>query len=717
MPQVPVYEPDQVRLRPVDTTARQGLPEAAFGGQVGQALGQFGKALNQGADVAEHIADQQAETKARNADVELSSHIREELYGEHGLLNLQGQAFVEAAPETLKRIEEKARALKESGGNRFESEMLGRVTTQRLDAVRTQVGGQTIRETQFANKAAASARAENQQTNAAFAYRDPQAYRTERAALDAAIVDQAEATGVRDPATLLAMKRERYNNIHAYAVQDMIRRGEVGQAQAWLDDALVKGELKPEIATQLQDHLEKAVEETELGYLAEGRTPPSPVDGKMLAPSPELVAAMGWQESRGNGNAVSPKGAEGVMQVMPATGPEAARLAGVPWQPERMHSRLPADVAYQQKLGNAYMGAQLKRFGGSVVVALAAYNAGPERAEAWVKQFGDPAKGQIDPKAWAAKVPFPETRDYIAKITARLGGTTKEPLPQSVRTVAQVDTWAKQFDDPKEREKARAAGYAVVNRNRAAENQRQADAWDAAQPYIQQGQPWTAIPKAVWNSMSPQNQTSLIDMTKRGANRVTSPEALDGIYTLMERDPAAFKSMDLLRLAPDFSPGDFEQLRKMQHDALQGRGEFKTPQAQYSAVNRLAATVAPPTMLRPNAKAELARFKAQWFQAVQAKQAGQTDPLTDDEVMEIGTRLTMEVAVGKKGHGPFAHDETQPLYKFAVDPNKNLAENAQHIPPGDKAEVIQFLTRRDGKVPTEGKVLETWRTLKASGKL
>jgi soluble lytic murein transglycosylase len=54
----------------------------------------------------------------------------------------------------------------------------------------------------------------------------------------------------------------------------------------------------------------------------------------------DLVQRVKHQESRGDQGAVSPKGAVGIMQVMPATGPEAARLAGVPWDPEAFHTML-----------------------------------------------------------------------------------------------------------------------------------------------------------------------------------------------------------------------------------------------------------------------------------------------------------------------------------------------------------------------------------------
>lgn len=67
----------------------------------------------------------------------------------------------------------------------------------------------------------------------------------------------------------------------------------------------------------------------------------------------QLFSAMIWQESGGNQYGkdgtplVSPKGAVGVAQVMEDTGPEAARLAGVPWDRDKWLN----DPRYNAKLG------------------------------------------------------------------------------------------------------------------------------------------------------------------------------------------------------------------------------------------------------------------------------------------------------------------------------------------------------------------------------
>ena len=106
---------------------------------------------------------------------------------------------------------------------------------------------------------------------------------------------------------------------------------------------------------------------------------------------PGLIATVISVESGFNANAVSPKGARGLMQLMPAT----ARQYGV---------RNPHDARENIEGGVAYLRDLVQRYKGDLRLALAAYNAGPEAVS---KASGIPN--------------YRETRDYIEKIEARYG--------------------------------------------------------------------------------------------------------------------------------------------------------------------------------------------------------------------------------------------------------------------------------------------------------
>ncbi len=109
----------------------------------------------------------------------------------------------------------------------------------------------------------------------------------------------------------------------------------------------------------------------------------------------------------------SSAGAVGIAQVMPGTGPEAAKLAGLPWDVRRYHQ----DAGYNEALGKAYMAKQLQTFGGDVQKALAAYNMGPGSAAKGNGVAGLVAKHGEN---WLAHAPK-ETQNYVASITKAAG--------------------------------------------------------------------------------------------------------------------------------------------------------------------------------------------------------------------------------------------------------------------------------------------------------
>ncbi len=119
--------------------------------------------------------------------------------------------------------------------------------------------------------------------------------------------------------------------------------------------------------------------------------------------SPLLLLALVRQESAYDPAAVSYAGASGLTQVMPATAMEiAAELGDTGFRLSDL-----ARPRVSLRFGAHYLGKQLAEFGGSLPVALAAYNGGPGNAARWLEG----ARG--DPDVFVESISFAETKAYV----------------------------------------------------------------------------------------------------------------------------------------------------------------------------------------------------------------------------------------------------------------------------------------------------------------
>jgi soluble lytic murein transglycosylase-like protein len=108
---------------------------------------------------------------------------------------------------------------------------------------------------------------------------------------------------------------------------------------------------------------------------------------------PRFIHAVIWQESKYKSKAVSHAGAQGLMQLMPATA-------------RRFGCTDPNDMISNVEAGTKYLSWLLKRFHGDVKLALAGYNAG---------------EGAVD--KYNGVPPYNETQNYVRKIVSNYGKT------------------------------------------------------------------------------------------------------------------------------------------------------------------------------------------------------------------------------------------------------------------------------------------------------
>lgn len=145
---------------------------------------------------------------------------------------------------------------------------------------------------------------------------------------------------------------------------------------------------------------------------------------------PILVLSLIKQESAFESGIASGVGAQGLMQLMPAT--------AVDTDPTVQRARL-TDPDTNIRVGTLYLKKMLTRFGGNVAFALAAYNAGPGAVDRWIRD-NRAKRGLLE---FIEQIPYRETRDYVGSIIRNYYWYSKqlsqEPLRDLDRFFAQVE--------------------------------------------------------------------------------------------------------------------------------------------------------------------------------------------------------------------------------------------------------------------------------------
>jgi soluble lytic murein transglycosylase len=122
---------------------------------------------------------------------------------------------------------------------------------------------------------------------------------------------------------------------------------------------------------------------------------------------PFLIAAVIRTESKFNETNVSHAGAIGLMQLMPQTAQWIADKSGVPYkEPTEL-----AEPVTNIRLGSWYLAYLQQRYNGNLAAAVAAYNAGPNRVDAWLK--AGVWSGKLEE---SDRIPVGETRHFVGRV-------------------------------------------------------------------------------------------------------------------------------------------------------------------------------------------------------------------------------------------------------------------------------------------------------------
>jgi soluble lytic murein transglycosylase len=122
---------------------------------------------------------------------------------------------------------------------------------------------------------------------------------------------------------------------------------------------------------------------------------------------PAIIFGLIRQESMLDSKAASTVGARGLMQLMPTTAAQVAGKLNEVWHSDDLLFRPDLNIRY----GSYYFAELLQRFDGHLALAIAAYNAGPNRAAKWL-----PVGHTLPADIWIETIPYKETRKYVTSV-------------------------------------------------------------------------------------------------------------------------------------------------------------------------------------------------------------------------------------------------------------------------------------------------------------
>lgn len=393
-------------------------------------------------------------------------------------------------------------------------------------------------------------------------------------------------------------------------------------------------------------------------------------------------------ESSGDPTAVSPKGAKGLMQLMPETAQEMAKELGVPYSEER----LTADPQYNMALGNAYLNKMLGRYGGNSTLAVAAYNAGPGSVDKWIKTNGDPRTDEVSNQDWINKIPFEETRNYTGKIVSQLA-----PSGAASKLAAATNA-ANTIKDPQTRKYALDR---IDDLNKADQLVVKANYEQAADIALDQG--YNAIPPNVMVNIGAEERVKLqkLDEHRRKGTEPTTDEGK--LREFLSMPGPQFGELSLTRdIRPYLNNADFKTVQNSWEKAVQG--DFSDQRATKAENDQLTLTMQQAGILTgtslkatdPKNLAKQERFRASYQSQKDAFFLSNGRQPTAKESGDIANSLLIDVRL--RGTGVFSETSTQ-LWDVAPEQMQNAYLKAKDIglndiPAADRAKIVRTLRSR-----------------------
>ena len=394
-------------------------------------------------------------------------------------------------------------------------------------------------------------------------YRDQSAVAAAELRIRGQVYQQAKLQG-KSAEWQESQTRAVVSGAHAAAIAQALGTGDVQGAQAYFKQHNERMDAKDWITA---NNNIQTVYSTQMGMqAASGVTGEivqsfNPTDLDRMMAVKRQIESNGQQfEKDGKTPRTSKAGAIGIAQVMPATGPEAAKLAGLPWDEGRFRT----DAKYNAALGEAYFMRKLKDTGGDVAKAYASYNAGYGRVqqdEAAAKKWN--AEHPDQPRSWLSFSPA-ETQGYVAKAMRLLNQGSASPRPMT-QLEAQERMYASNPQIKNNPVADKAAREQLAANFKLAEQDRKDKAESAYAEAIKLGDSigWrvSAIPQELKSQIDPADLSKLqgaFDTLGKGDNATNK-----AVYVRLTGNDAGLKKMSeaqIYALRSDLSESDFKQI-------------------------------------------------------------------------------------------------------------------------------------------------------------
>lgn len=424
-------------------TAEYQPPNWRQVGAAGQIVADSGRTLDQAGEVMAQANQRQDEIVAQSAGNTMSSsRARLQFDPEMGFANVHeqnalGPQFVDGY---LQRYDTAAAAVRGNLQSPNQQRLFDAHTAMQRNAFQQALLEHQSRETDKFNDTTDTATIQNGLTEIAQRPTDDLTFQRNLVGINSTISSMAQRKGMSTAA--VGQLQQKYLDAAYGSRITALLDGIPGvvQADPYAAEAMFKqaqpvmGEGQIQLGKQVQQAV-KGVQQRDLAHsLIYGNNLVDPKDMLPGAPGAPLAGIVKTLETGGLAKpdqAVSPKGALGSMQVMPAT----ADNPGYGIDPAKKGpdgKYLPGEL---DRVGNQFLGAMTARYQDPALI-LAAYNAGPGTVDKWIAQHGDPRLGEISDADWAGKLPFQETKDYVSRGLAKVGSlptasqVKAERLPQ-----------------------------------------------------------------------------------------------------------------------------------------------------------------------------------------------------------------------------------------------------------------------------------------------